>query len=165
MTVSSPILALNLLLRHPISRPSGVFNAPREPHPVARPYASPSLSDRSGGMKQVTGPHGANNFKRLLGVLGPAPKLSLLPSNDMKTPQSSARNEHAEDNGTAGAGDDVPPPRKAQTPPRHRHSFHHHPHYAQSYRHAYDRARDRGTHHTRSFSLPFPTRDTPHDLF
>ncbi|KAF8260619.1 hypothetical protein EI94DRAFT_1811422 [Lactarius quietus] len=164
VTISSPILALNLLLRHPIPLTSGFLNAPKDPHPVARPsYASTSLSDRH------TGSSGTDyNLKRLFGVLGPAPKLSLLLSNDMKTPQPSARNGHTEEN-RAGAGDRVPPPPRAQALPlpQHRHSFHHQPNYSQSYQRAYDSARGRETRpgHTKSFSVPFPTRDSPHDLY
>jgi len=183
VTVSSPILALNLLLRHPIPFRSGVFDAPRDPHPVARYYApsmgSPSpFTDRhkwSTGTKQVTGhsaTNGKSHLKRLLGVLAPAPKLSLLPSNDMKTPRPSARFEPTEADRTgavvhASAEDDPqvrpPPRRRAQTLPQHRHPFHLPQRYAQSYQHAYDRPRERETHQARSLSLSFP-RDPRHDL-
>lgn len=167
VTVSSPILALNLLLRHPIPIRSGVFDAPRDPHPVARKYSpsmgSPSpFSDRhtwSPRARQVTAGTGAtdgkSHLKRLLGVLGPAPKLSLLPpSNDVKTPQASARNgwpsveaDSVDAVVHASAGDGprtlLPPRRRAQTLPLHRHPFHLPQRYAQTYRHDYDRPRER----------------------
>lgn len=178
VTVSSPILALNLLLRHPIPIRSGIFDAPRDPHPVARYYA-PSVgslspfSDRHkwkiGTKKQVTGHSAADGKryrKRLPGILlGRAPKLSLLPpSNDMKTPLPplpSARNEPMEADRTGAAEDGpqvLPPPRRAQTFPQHRHSYHHHhhhPHYVQSYGHARERE-------PRQLSLSFP-RDPRHN--
>ena len=164
VTISSPILALNLLLRHPIPlpSPSSLFDAPRDLHPVARPsYASPSLSD------QV---NAADNLKRLrlLSALGPAPKLSLFPSNDtdMKTPQTPPQpSVHAdtftEDDRADAGGGDVPvlaPPKRAarHQQQRHRHSdsFHHHHHPTQR---SYDRARRQ----TKSLSVSFPTCDDP----
>ncbi|KAI9457000.1 hypothetical protein BJY52DRAFT_1187617 [Lactarius psammicola] len=190
VTVSSPILALNLLLRHPIPIRSGIFDAPRDPHPIARHYTpsmgSPSpFSDRyrwNTGTRQVTGNYsatddGKNQLKRLLGVLSPAPKLSLLPSNDsdMKTPWPSARNESAETDRTGAVvyasaedgGPQVrhppppPPRRRAQTLPQHRHPFHLPQRYAQSYR-----ARERETHQARSLSLSLSLPRVPrHDPF
>ncbi|KAH9174604.1 hypothetical protein EDB89DRAFT_2067548 [Lactarius sanguifluus] len=174
VTVSSPILALNLLLRHPIPIRSDVFDAPRDPHPVARKYSpsmgSPSpFSDRhtwSPRPRRVTGSatDGKSHLKRLLGVLGPAPKLSLLPpSNDMKTPQASARNGWPSEADSvdavvhASAEDGprtlLPPRRRAQTLPQHRHPFHLPQRYAQSYRHDYDRPRER---ENRSLSVSLP---------
>ncbi|KAH8984255.1 hypothetical protein EDB92DRAFT_1950964 [Lactarius akahatsu] len=184
VTVSSPILALNLLLRHPIPIWSGVFDAPRDPHPVARKYSpsmgSPSpFSDRhtwSPRARQVTAGTGAtdgkSHLKRLLGVLSPAPKLSLLPpSNDMKTPQASARNgwpsveADSVDAVVHASAEDgprtlVPPRRRAQTLPQHRHPFHLPQRYAQSYRHDYDRPRER-ENGSLTVSLPGDLRHDP----
>jgi hypothetical protein len=167
VTVSSPILALNLLLRHPIPFPrGGMFDAPRDPHPIARPsYVPPSISDSH------TQVNADDNLKRLLGVLGRAPKLSLLPSNDMKTPQTPQPSAHTDTDteyDRAGAGDgDGPQEVQAPPPPRrarhqHRHSSHHHPtRYSQSYGNAYERARRQ----TKSLSVSFPTCDPRQDLF
>ncbi|KAI9434446.1 hypothetical protein H4582DRAFT_2176214 [Lactarius indigo] len=189
VTISSPILALNLLLRHPIPIRSGVFDAPRDPHPIARKYTpsmgSPSpFSDRhtwrSTRTRQVTisaTDDGKSHLKRLLGVLGPAPKLSLLPpppsNDDMKTPQqqraASARNgwpaattTEAADGVVRPNAEDVqllPPRRRAQTLPQLRHPFHLPQRYAQSYRLHHDRARER---ESRSISLSLP-RDLRHN--
>ena len=161
VTISSPILALNLLLRHPIPlpSPSGLFNPPRDLHPVARPsYASPSLSD------QV---NAADNLKRLrlLSVLGPAPKLSLLPSNDnnMKTPQTPPQpSAHLDtftedDRAGAGGGDVVPVLATPKRAARHQQQQHRH---SDSFHHP-TRSYDRARRQTKSLSVSFPTRDDP----
>ncbi|KAI0290093.1 hypothetical protein B0F90DRAFT_1825569 [Multifurca ochricompacta] len=103
VTISSPILALNLLLRHPVPIPHGILGAPHVRHSVV-PYTSPingaiynsSCKGKGTGTGQVTSRRhttttdmwlikgdaidGKSRFKRVLSVLAPSPKLSILPS-------------------------------------------------------------------------------------
>lgn len=107
VTISSPILLLNLLLRHPIEIPYDVFDAPPAPRSILRYVPSiGSVSTSGEGCRQagdrnlVTGRRttGARLFiksgdvngkgyrTRFPRVLAPAPRLSILPvpSHDAK---------------------------------------------------------------------------------
>ncbi|KAI0294605.1 hypothetical protein B0F90DRAFT_1281458 [Multifurca ochricompacta] len=181
VTISSPILALNLLLRHPVPIPHGILGAPHVRHSVV-PYTSPingaiynsSCKGKGTGTGQVTSRRhttttdmwlikgdaidGKSRFKRVLSVLAPSPKLSILPVSDEKrkltdnipvSPQlitwhsegegevvGVEEEEEEEGEGEEGIMNNSsfvlipasPPPTRAGVVPR-RHSFHHYPHH------------------------------------
>lgn len=103
ITISSPILALNLLFRSPLPIPSGLFDARNGPPlSAARVSSSPSSLDfvrgykRSGSITVVEGRRstdiwlsngdavdGKTKFGRAVGMLTPAPKLSVLPPKEL----------------------------------------------------------------------------------
>ncbi|KAH9055595.1 hypothetical protein EDB87DRAFT_1762004 [Lactarius vividus] len=163
----------------PDSNPERRLRRPARPAPLLRasirhPWAvlPPTPTDYVRA-RRVTGSatDGKSHLKRLLGVLGPAPKLSLLqgtPDDDMKTPQASARNGWPSEADSVGAvvhasAEDgprppLPPRRRAQTLPQHRHPFHLPQRYAQSYRHPHARERE---NRSLTVSLPGDLRHDP----
>ncbi|KAI0057558.1 hypothetical protein BV25DRAFT_1812280 [Artomyces pyxidatus] len=102
VTISSPILALNIVFRHPILIPTGLFDARKQPSPLLGRSPSPqstlpALSEykRSTSMTVVEGRRstdiwlakgdavdGKSRVGRALGMLAPAPKLSVLPPEE-----------------------------------------------------------------------------------
>ncbi|KAI0041310.1 hypothetical protein FA95DRAFT_1683291 [Auriscalpium vulgare] len=103
ITISSPILALNIIFRHPIPIPSGLFETPKQPPSAVSRAPSPASTlpafsseyKRSTSMTVVDGRRstdvwvskgdaveGKNRVGRALGMLAPAPKLSVLPMED-----------------------------------------------------------------------------------
>jgi len=107
VTISSPILLLNLLLRHPVEIPHDIFDAPPAPRSILRyvpSMGSVSTSGeryrRAGDTNLVTGRHtararlfiksgnvdGKGYRTRFPRLLAPAPRLSILPapSHDAK---------------------------------------------------------------------------------
>ncbi|EGO02088.1 hypothetical protein SERLA73DRAFT_71232 [Serpula lacrymans var. lacrymans S7.3] len=100
VTISSPLLALNILLRSPIPIPSGLFDAHSEPPSIVMRAPSPATTlasynreyKRSGSVTVVEGRrsgdvwiskgdavHGKSKVGRAMGMLTPVPRLAVLP--------------------------------------------------------------------------------------
>ncbi|KAH9959856.1 hypothetical protein BC827DRAFT_443529 [Russula dissimulans] len=97
--ICSPIMVLNLLLRHPIPVPHDIFDAPTTPRSILRhAYSIGSTStstsaDRSrlgSGMKFIKGStaNGKGYSTHFPRVLAPAPRLSIFRVGDAKMPTS-----------------------------------------------------------------------------
>ena len=107
VTIPSPILVLNLLLRHPIEIPYAVFDAPPAPRSIIRSTPSIGSASTSEGHRRGSGTKagrrtryawlskdstvGGKGYRtRFPRVLAPAPRLSILPvsNHDAKRPQA-----------------------------------------------------------------------------
>jgi hypothetical protein len=105
VTISSPILVLNSLLRHPVPIPHDMFDAPPTPRSVLR-YAPSMMNNsastfaggyyrrRGSGTRLVTGRRPTTDIKGGGAVnekgyyTAPARQLSILPTGDAKGPPS-----------------------------------------------------------------------------
>ncbi|KAI0309404.1 hypothetical protein OF83DRAFT_1179663 [Amylostereum chailletii] len=103
VTISSPLLALNIVMRHGVPVPTGLFEMYKEPPSIVNRAPSPATTlpvfsteyKRSGSMTVVEGRRstdvwlakgeavdGKSRVGRALGMLAPSPKLSVLPPEE-----------------------------------------------------------------------------------
>lgn len=105
VTLSSPLLAMNIILRSPIPIPTGLFESHGEPPSVCMRSPSPAVTladynreyKRSGSVTVVEGRRsgdvwisqgdavdGKGKLSRALGLMTPVPRLAVLPPDDEK---------------------------------------------------------------------------------
>jgi len=104
VTICSPIMVLNLLLRHPVPIPHDIFDAPTTPRSILRhAHSIGSTSTFADGnrlgsrMKLISGSavNGKGYSTRFPRVLAPAPRLSIFPVGDTSfVPFPQSRNWH-----------------------------------------------------------------------
>lgn len=129
VTISSPILACNILFRSPLPIPSGLFDVHSEPPSVVMRGPSPTSTlevesryKRSGSVTVIEGRRsgdvwisngdaidGKSKAGRVLGLLSPAPKLSVLPTGQIL-------NEEGEYTPPLPMQTESPPPTAMSTP-------------------------------------------------
>ncbi|KAG1877487.1 hypothetical protein F4604DRAFT_1757834 [Suillus subluteus] len=105
VTLSSPLLAMNIIMRSPIPIPTGLFEVHEEPPSVCMRAPSPAVTltdcnreyKRSGSVTVVEGRrsgdvwlsqgdavNGKGKLSRALGLMTPVPRLAVLPPDDEK---------------------------------------------------------------------------------
>ncbi|KAI0252067.1 hypothetical protein BJV78DRAFT_388512 [Lactifluus subvellereus] len=160
VTISSPLLALNLLLRHPISFPD-IFDVPPAPPSITR--RAPSIGStstfadvhkRGSSTKQIATPttnlwlvkgdaiDRKGYLERFLRVLVPSPKLSILPVGGAKrrtsvVPYQPTPNWKGTQHVKGAVATHLPSPPVPTKAAHRRHSFNH-PHYIEVYQHSRD---------------------------